>query len=701
MPISIIGKDLYQLPHTSGELVKVGGSYIELPRFQGECLLKPILQMAGKPVPIIEGEKLVTSTPKIKLEQFVTSVRAGFNEFGGIDQVITLLSKPTSNLIIFDYEATKLIPYLQPPLTPEEVAEGCVRPDHVINSIAWYHNSKGGWVTPADVGKGITTGKAFHQYRMMATDALGNKVWTDWELINTSQFGLRIPTQFWNNAIYPVVIAPVGDTFGYTGAGASNFATAVDALYGQVGTPASNGIVDSISASIDISLGSNFKAVLVLESNLNIVANGIGDETADSTDSKHWGVFTYTTKPSVVATTNYCPSYVLGALNAGQYYDTGGTGNQRLVDLSNSYSSPTNPTDGTRSTAKYSIYCTYTPDGGVTVIPSTLALDDTEYIPPIGFGYIPPILAHSLGAQNALTNYGYVPPILALDDIEYSPLIGFGVIPDTLSLNDTEYAPILKWEFIPITLALDDIEYIPVLELAIIPSILALSDIQYAPPIGFGVIPSVLSHIITGQAILINYGYIPSTLSQTITGYIPPMKFGYIPNVLGHTFTLLIPVIDISTGGITLTPGIVQLAISALVPPIGFGLIPGQIDFISSSYSPVLDSKFIPALQELTLSTNILILETKFIPSINQLTLSLQNALLGYGFIPSTKAFILTKYVSWLVGANFPIPIYGRYGEKPEELFTSSINKSGRYGIAPTVEAGSDISKSGRYGSQS
>jgi len=343
VPITPVDKAIYQLSHHSRELVKVGGSYIELPRFKGECLLKPILQMAGKPVPVLQGEVVVSENPKIRLSQSVTPANE-FNEFGGIDQVITLLSKPASNLITFDYESTKLVPYLQPPLTQVEINEGSVRPPHIVNSIAWYHSKKGGLVTVADTKKGITTGKAFHLYRMMATDALGKKIWTDWEILNTSQYGLRIDRKFLNDAAYPVTIAPIGDTFGYTAAGGTAYWYGGNQAFGAKYTAPADGTCTSLTMSVRNTDGVNDdnKGLLVLQSDLTIVANGIGNAVT-GTSSQSWKTSPFGTPPTIVNATVY---YLMNISNSGAgdvatYYDAGDA-NQAGLDNTNNYASPAN-----------------------------------------------------------------------------------------------------------------------------------------------------------------------------------------------------------------------------------------------------------------------------------------------------------------------------------------------------------------------
>jgi len=65
------------------------------------------------------------------------------------------------------------------------------------------------------------TGKAFHIYRPIAEDALGNKAWCDVHIdkyVDPTSLTLTIPQQFLDEAVYPLMIDP---DFGYTFIGAT------------------------------------------------------------------------------------------------------------------------------------------------------------------------------------------------------------------------------------------------------------------------------------------------------------------------------------------------------------------------------------------------------------------------------------------------------------------------------------------------
>jgi hypothetical protein len=371
MPISSIGKDLYLLPHISGEAIKASAGALEMSCFLGQGKLKPILQLAGKPIPEVQGSKIVTATTKLSIAHFVTGVNPLFNEWGGIDQVITLFSKPQSNTLTFDYDSSNLVPYLQPPLTPEEIVEGVARPDHIINSLAWYHTSKGGMVSPSDISSRITTGKAQHWYRQVVTDGKGNKSWADWLILNSSQVGLVLDDKFMFTAQYPIVIAPVGDTFGWTGSGASTLlmtsgsSNVVASLVAQR-TAVTGDTVTKYSAYIhdnnDASGNFACNVYTVVSGNPTTRTDG---EFGHAWTATHGTTLTWSASSTFsLALTNgvtYCVAF--GSVNkvVGLGYDAGSApGRINSTDLS--FANPYNYT-GTDSGRHYSVYATYTAGG--------------------------------------------------------------------------------------------------------------------------------------------------------------------------------------------------------------------------------------------------------------------------------------------------------------------------------------------------
>ena len=175
---------------------------LKLPRW-GECVINLCPDIPEIQTARIEGDSVISEDSERKFEWKPTPVNKDFNEFGGIDWEITLKKKPLSNLFPFKYDAVNTVAYHQASLkeiysigpqldgpdivsvTDTEVLGygGVVltrRPEHVVNSIAFYHNSKGGWVTKEEVAKGLTTGKIGHLYRMRVRDSVGKTTWFNW-----------------------------------------------------------------------------------------------------------------------------------------------------------------------------------------------------------------------------------------------------------------------------------------------------------------------------------------------------------------------------------------------------------------------------------------------------------------------------------------------------------------------------------------
>ena len=156
------------------------------------------------------------------------------------------------------------------------------------------------------------------------------------------------------------------DTFGYTTAGASSDNWNGDEFYGSLFTSGSAGDITSISQYVKTTSDvTNYKSIVVLHSNLNIITNGISPATVTIWNGANpqWETATYTTSPSITASTEYILGNISNTSDFYRYYDTG-SANQEHEDTTNSYTSPTNPTDATHggnfpSTAKFSIYASY------------------------------------------------------------------------------------------------------------------------------------------------------------------------------------------------------------------------------------------------------------------------------------------------------------------------------------------------------
>jgi hypothetical protein len=273
------------------------------------------------------------------------------NEFGMLEYEIVLKQKPPVNSWTFSVSMKNLAAYYQAPLTEKEIADGSYRPDNVIGSYAFYHVSKR--------DNEYVTGKAFHLYRPELIDAKGQRAWADLNMTDKT-LTITLPQAFLGSAIYPVTVDPA---FGYTSAGASYSSFATNTLAGSLFTAPSD--VETASSFTFYAAtggsGSYGKSVLVTHSDLTIVSNGVGD-LSSLFYSAGWVTSSFSASPSLTSSTDY----VLMMVNAGGVYFYGDSGdtNQGHIDTSNSWSSPTDPTDANHNNIKYSIYCNYTVAAG-------------------------------------------------------------------------------------------------------------------------------------------------------------------------------------------------------------------------------------------------------------------------------------------------------------------------------------------------
>lgn len=123
-------------------------------------------------------------------------------------------------------------------LTEEEIAEGCRRPEDVINSYVFK------WCKRNNDYK---TGKLGHLYRQFLRDANGNKVWCDQEIDGNV---LRIITgnEDWlRHATYPVIVGP---NLGYDTPGASNTTAYNRVRYVEDDTDATGGNVQNFHVAV-------------------------------------------------------------------------------------------------------------------------------------------------------------------------------------------------------------------------------------------------------------------------------------------------------------------------------------------------------------------------------------------------------------------------------------------------------------------
>lgn len=325
--------------------------------------------------PVIETEGKVIKYKKQKIEFHAYELDpADELEDGGLEIELLLKEKPDTNKFDFTIQTKELDFFYQPALTQQEIDEGASRAEDVEGSYAVYHKTKGGMNNSK--GMEYKVGKAFHIYRPFAHDANGDGIYCDLSIDIPEEIptrdGMVAPNgvltvtidQTWlDNAVYPVVVDP---TFGYTVAGASGTGGNDDWFGTLFTSPADFGSLVSFSCYATRSTGTPSLKLVIVNTSLGILTNGISDATS-FTGSNVLKTPTFGTLPTLSASTDY----VFGGITttiAGQIkYDTdaGVTG---YSDTTNSYATPQDPTGASTNTNKYSIYATYIADSNASII---------------------------------------------------------------------------------------------------------------------------------------------------------------------------------------------------------------------------------------------------------------------------------------------------------------------------------------------
>jgi len=299
---------------------------------------------------IIDGEKIKYKEDKKEFHFYEIE--------NGYEVEVILLEKPASNIVEMEIETAGLDFFYQPELTQQEIDDGAFRPENVIGSYAVYHSTKANHILGQ---KNYMSGKAFHIFRPLIIDSAGKEVWGELNIDEKKGIlTVEISQEFLDDAVYPVIVDP---TFGEEGIGGTYFDTgATERMTGSLFTsPANMDTVSSISLYGRTGGTSDFKGIVVLQSNLNIINNGIGGATA-LTGSSAWQISSFGTPPTLSASTDYVIMFSNESYSTTNY-DTG-SANQGHHDDSNNFTSPTNPIDATTNTDLFSIYATYTAGGG-------------------------------------------------------------------------------------------------------------------------------------------------------------------------------------------------------------------------------------------------------------------------------------------------------------------------------------------------
>lgn len=352
-----------------GAIVDIGGKdddttfYPEAhsSKWDGECWLK----ISHKDKQKIKAKQKAslntsakTSQPKIEIQIDGTGRTHRFRE-GSLEWDIEYAS--VDDLPIDDKEVFTLeFPYdqltwhHQPELTQDEINEGCVRPDNVINSYVGYFDK---------ANNEYETGKFCHIYRSKLIAADAAEIWVNQEIINNDLI-ISIPRKWCTDHEFPIVLDP---TFGYTSVGGSNSSLNTNAT--GLFSPSSNGSVTSVSVA---TLATGYKVTAGIYSDSGAYPNSRLSDSGESDTASNAFVECVLDSPvDVVSGTNYwlCDRRTTGS---SIKYDT-------LTGKFAKYSTTTysagvlpNPWPAGQTSASntvYSMYATYTESGGATLLP--------------------------------------------------------------------------------------------------------------------------------------------------------------------------------------------------------------------------------------------------------------------------------------------------------------------------------------------
>ena len=317
------------------------------------------------------------------------------NEHGIFEFEIVLDEKPVSNVVEMSIE-TKGLRFNYQPLNDENSFSG----DNVVGSYAVYHASKKNDYSQCG-GKNYRCGKAFHIYRPKIIDDKGDWVWGDLNVdVERGILSIEIDQKWLDNAVYPIVVDP---TFGQTDTGGSypggsdtgDLIASNDMVALPVIIPSDATTVQSISMHgkagykfvypDSIYYPFNAKGIII-EDDKTITSNGVSPSVYFSSSSASWKTATYGNDPDLTSEQNtlgflgvICDAN-MGSTDVmindyGISYDTSPIPYMSVIDKSNSYTTPTNPTDmvqevkGVSSSLarrEWSIYVTYTAASGGT-----------------------------------------------------------------------------------------------------------------------------------------------------------------------------------------------------------------------------------------------------------------------------------------------------------------------------------------------
>jgi hypothetical protein len=378
---SRVSPKVFAFKTLSNDDVSIDVSYppkLKMYRWGKECFIKIWLKSpkvsSSKKVVLLKGGRVTWLAEDAEFHFYPLNPTSQY-ELGGVEFEVILKKRPPSNKLVFRIETENLKFYYQPPLTPQEIDAGALRPDNVVGSYAVYHEIQDKFFKTEGEAEKYKTGKAFHIYRPKVTDANGNSVWANLDIDEAKGLLIvTIPEDFLDKAVYPVSVDP---TFGYTVKGGSSKLYDTPIIIGSKYPLAVAGTATSISVYVTrwAYLPEAYSKCAVYDVNLHFLATSGIKYFAYGETYDGWLTYTLTTQPTLTPGNYWLCMHI--DWDHVVYWDSGDP-NQWLENTSppyigNPWPDPLVPT-GYRN-QKLSIYCTYTAAPTYTL---TLNVDKTS-----------------------------------------------------------------------------------------------------------------------------------------------------------------------------------------------------------------------------------------------------------------------------------------------------------------------------------
>lgn len=224
---------------------RIGDEQVEVEQIENTVVSSfPWKDQEGLKVVVDLGEPTLSELITDKRKREVVTEVVDFED-GGFKIDLILNERPDTNVFCYRIEGAENYDFFyQPELTPEEIANGDIRPSEIVGSYSVYHKTARNHILGQENYK---TGKVMQILRpqVWSLSDENNKQWANLSYDN-KQLCVTAPQEFLDKAEYPVRIDP---TFGYTSIGASsvgfdNSTRGMDFALSEAGT------VTSVSAYI-------------------------------------------------------------------------------------------------------------------------------------------------------------------------------------------------------------------------------------------------------------------------------------------------------------------------------------------------------------------------------------------------------------------------------------------------------------------